>query len=276
MAVQEIDEELVNGLKQAKSRRMYFALVLKGGADGALLISKQKVPPADIAQAKKKSGGSAVIQGACFGEDGKIIFEVAKMPGATWAAAVRTIAKRDAGLTIQAEFRQGNDPDLLEEGEAPTTSQTGPTQQSGQPQSTEQTQAGPLPETQKWEPALRTWEQASATALASIDQLVSSLEASNDELALAISGIIQQAQADFPDTLDEALTGLVSAAKAGKAGEAEGFRNKSEIAIKAALAYLNNNAKTFDGCENNPFGVHVQIRAPLTEALKQVLIAVKK
>jgi hypothetical protein len=129
---------------------------------------------------------------------------------------------------------------------------------------------------QKWEPAHRTWEQASATTLASIDQLVSSLEATNDELALAISGIIQQAQADFPDTLDEALTGLVAAAKAGKAGEAEGFRNKSEIAIKAALAYLNNNAKTFDGCENNPFGVNVQIRAPLTEALKQVLIAVKR
>ena len=51
---------------------------------------------------------------------------------------------------------------------------------------------------------------------------------------------------------------------------------KSEIAIKAALAYLGNNSQTIDGCEHNPFGISVSFRAPLTDALKQVLIKVKK
>ena len=58
---QEIDEELVTGLKAAKSKRMSFAVVLKGGSDGALIVSKQKIPPTAIAEAKKESGGSAVI-----------------------------------------------------------------------------------------------------------------------------------------------------------------------------------------------------------------------
>jgi hypothetical protein len=275
MAVQEIDDKLVDGLRQAKGKRMYFALVLKGGTDGALMVGKQKIPPGDIADAKKRTGGSALITGACFGEDGKMVFEVAKLPAGTVANAVKNIAKHSSGLTINPEFRLSTDPDVVGEGESPAT-QTAPITTGANTEPITKGPLGPLPDTQKYEVALQTWEQAAAVAMSSVDKLVSSLEAAGDDLALGISGIIQQAQADFPDTVDDALTGLVAAAKAGRAPEAEMSRNKSEIAIKAALAYLNNNAKTFDGCENNPFGVPVKIRAPLTEALKQVLIAVKK
>ncbi|HEX3998394.1 MAG TPA: hypothetical protein VHX65_07590 [Pirellulales bacterium] len=275
MAVQEIDEKLVDGLKQAKGKRLYFALVLKGGTDGALMIGKQKIPPAEIADAKKRTGGSALITGACFGEDGKLVFEVAKLPAATVANAVKNIAKHCAGQSVNPEFRLSTNPDVVGEGAQPPT-QTGSVATDAKNESASKGPLGPLPDTQKYEAALQTWEEAAAAAMSSVDKLVSSLEATGDDLALGISGIIQQAQADFPDTVDDALTGLVAAAKAGRAPEAEMGRNKSEIAIKAALAYLGNNAKTFDGCENNPFGVAVQIRAPLTEALKQVLIAVKK
>src|SRR6266403_104858 len=115
--VQEIDEELVTGLKAAKSKRMSFAVVLKGGSDGALIVSKQKIPPTAIAEAKKLSGGSAVIKGACFFEEGKYIFEVAKQPPATLANALKLIARRDSGLSIQPECRVGTDPDLKDEEE---------------------------------------------------------------------------------------------------------------------------------------------------------------
>ena len=145
------------------------------------------------------------------------------------------------------------------------------------PQTTPETaQHGPLPETAKYSTALQEWEQAAAAALSATDKLVAALDATDDDLADAICQVIEQLKADFPDTLDDALTGLVAAAKAGNAGEAESYRNKSEIAIKAALAYLGNNRQTIEGCEHNPFGIGISFGAPLTEALKQVLIKVKK
>jgi hypothetical protein len=273
--VVELDAELAAGLKAAKGKRMYFAVVLKGAADGALIVSKQKVPPGAIAEAKKKSGGSAVIKGACFGEEGKHIFEVAKEPPGTLANTLKILAKRDSGLTIHAECRVGSSPDLVDEEDAKATSTAKPTTTT-KPTGQQTAQKGPLPEAEKYAAALNTWEKASAAALSATDKLLSSLQATNDEVALAIAKIIEKMRNDFPDTLDDALTNLAKSAKAGNAADAESYRLKSEIAIKASLAYLGNNAKTIEACENNPFDVSVPFRAALTEALKQVLINVKK
>jgi hypothetical protein len=125
------DDALANGLKAAKSKRMYFAAVLKGGADGALIVSKTKVSPADIAEAKKKCGGSSVINGICFGEDGRHVFETAKSAPATLAQALKTIAKRDANLSIIPICRIGGGPDL-EDRDAPAAPAT-PAQAAAKP-----------------------------------------------------------------------------------------------------------------------------------------------
>ena len=85
---------------------------MKGGADGALLVTKTAVPPNDIAAAKKKSGGSAVLKGFCFYEDGSYIFEISKVPPAPMARVIKTIAKRDAGMTINVDCRMSSDPEL--------------------------------------------------------------------------------------------------------------------------------------------------------------------
>jgi len=274
----ELDKDLLDGLHAAKTKRCYFALVLKGGTDGALLVSKTKIPPAAIAEAKKSSGGSAVVEGFVSFADGAYVFETAKDSPATAAQAVKTIAKRDAGLAIHADFRQSTD--LEQEGaegeheqhDAPVTG----TAQTAPPTTPETAPHGPLPEAAKYATALQEWEQAAAAALSATDELIAALDATDDDLADAIAQVVEQLKADFPDTLDDALSNLASSAKAGKAGETESYRNKSEIAIKAALAYLGNNAHTIEGCEHNPFGINISFRAPLTEALKQVLLKVKK
>ncbi len=270
MSTAEIDEDLVTGLKAARSKRMYFAVVLKGGTDGALLVSKQKIPPTEIAAAKKKSGGSAVLKGACFVEDGRYVFEVGKVPPATLSAAIKKIAKRDAGLTLQVDCRLGTSDDLLDDDDKAAAAKAAADQQALQ--DTHE----PLPETAKYEAAQLTWQRAAATALNAVERLVSTLESTGHEVALAIAEVIKNLQHNFPDTLDDALGGLVQAAQTGRAGDAEACRNRAEIAIKASLAFLNNNAKTIEGCEKNPFGINVPFRAALTDALKQVLIAVKK
>ncbi len=121
----ELDKDLVDGLKAVKSKRGYFALVLKGSNDGALILSKTKVPPGDIAAAKKQSGGSAVVKGFCQYEDGKYVFETAKEAPGTAAQAVKAIAKRDAGMAVNAEFRVSTDPELLaDEGDSTATAST--------------------------------------------------------------------------------------------------------------------------------------------------------
>ncbi len=263
---------------------MYFAAVLKGGNDGALIIKKTKVPPAAINEAKKQSGGTAVVKGAVFGEDGKLIFEVAKAPPGTMENALKVIAKRDSGLSIHPECRVGTNPDLFDEhSESESESEESathgkPTESDGQrpqPKPQKSRVPGPLPAAAKYAEALQIWEQASAAALSATDKLISSMRSIDDEVATAIADIVDKMRGDFPDTLDEALTGLSSAAKLGKADDAEMYRNKAEIAVRASLAFLNNNAQTNEGCEQNPFGVTVSFRAPLTEALKQVLTSVK-
>lgn len=100
-----IDEDLLTKLHMAKTKELAFALVMKGGADGALLLERNKIPPVLINVAKKKTGGTAVLQGRCFFEDGKYIFAMEKIPPATAVAVVKKVVKRDSGLTIHAEFR---------------------------------------------------------------------------------------------------------------------------------------------------------------------------
>jgi serine/threonine protein kinase len=114
----DIDSELATNVKAAKTKRMYFAFVAKGSSDGALVISKTKVQPALITDAKKKSGGTQVSKGACFGEDGKLVFEMAKEPPATMEATLKKVVQRDAGLTQVCVCRVGTNPDLADDSPA--------------------------------------------------------------------------------------------------------------------------------------------------------------
>ena len=50
------DLDLATALKMAKGKKMYFAFLLKG-SEGTLIVSKKKVPPKQIAEAKKELGG---------------------------------------------------------------------------------------------------------------------------------------------------------------------------------------------------------------------------
>jgi serine/threonine protein kinase len=133
-----LDSELAANVKTAKTKRMYFAFVAKGSNDGALVLSKTKVSPVMISVAKKKAGAGPVSQGACFGEDGKIVFEMAKEPPATMDAALKHVIQRDAGITQACVCRRGTNSDLGD-GEpqktpVPTTTQS-PKQQTA-PQKT--------------------------------------------------------------------------------------------------------------------------------------------
>src|SRR5262245_55756081 len=92
---------------------MFFAFVPKG-SDGKLIVSKKKIPPKEIAEAKKEISGGMPVTGKCFGEDGTMVFLVAKPAPPALSAVVKKVAKRETGLTIDPEFRVASDADAEE------------------------------------------------------------------------------------------------------------------------------------------------------------------
>src|SRR5262245_31091729 len=99
-----IDKDLVTALKAARGGKpMRFAFFPKG-AEGKLLVDK-KVPAQQIAETKKATGASSVLKGRCVGEDGTLVFEVAKEPPGTLLGQLRKRVKEDAGLTWPIAIR---------------------------------------------------------------------------------------------------------------------------------------------------------------------------
>jgi hypothetical protein len=114
----EIDKELQTTLKQAKAGRpMQFAFLGKG--PGGKLLAAKKLAPNLIAEAKKAEGGT-LFKGRLFGEDGTLVFEVAKEPPATLAAQLKRCIKEHAALTGEVVVRVKADAEAdLEPGAAP-------------------------------------------------------------------------------------------------------------------------------------------------------------
>src|SRR5262249_31796060 len=98
-------------LKQAKGKKMFFAFIPKGGSDGQLIVSKIKIPPKQIADAKKQIGGGNAVTGKCFGNGSTMIFQVAKAAPPTMAPALKKVVKRDTGLTVVPDVQLAGDAD---------------------------------------------------------------------------------------------------------------------------------------------------------------------
>lgn len=107
----DVDSELAVNVKAAKTKRMYFAFVAKGGSDGALVLSKSKVTPVLITDAKKKSGGTKVYQGACFGDGDKLVFEMAQDAPPTMEDTLKKVIHRETGISQHCVCRTGTNPD---------------------------------------------------------------------------------------------------------------------------------------------------------------------
>jgi hypothetical protein len=108
--VRKIDKLLATNLKKAKMARAekpyFYALVLKGGTSGKLLVDRLKIKMGAIQAAKKATGGSAVIIGVCYFDKQlkKLVFETVKRPVPTWNLLVKKLARDEAGLAIEVKF----------------------------------------------------------------------------------------------------------------------------------------------------------------------------
>src|SRR5215510_3517443 len=94
----------------AKSKKMFFAFIPKG-ADGKLIVSKKKIPPKEITEAKKEIGGGTPVTGKCIGPLEGMVFQVAKAASPTLGPAIKKVTKRDAGLNLVPEVKLEKDAD---------------------------------------------------------------------------------------------------------------------------------------------------------------------
>jgi hypothetical protein len=108
------DAELLTALKLAKSKKMFFAFIPKG-SEGKLIVSRKRIPPKAITDAKKEIGGGPPVTGKCIGPLDGMVFEVAKAPAPTLGAAIKKVAKRDTGLSLVPAVQTAADADADED-----------------------------------------------------------------------------------------------------------------------------------------------------------------
>jgi hypothetical protein len=75
-----MDEKLKAALGAAKGAVHNFALVAKGPMVVYILVSKTPIKDDVVQAAKKEHGGNAVVRGKCQGQNGELVFRVAKDP----------------------------------------------------------------------------------------------------------------------------------------------------------------------------------------------------
>src|SRR4051812_40651854 len=95
-------DDLTSTLRAALKKPMFFVFVANG-AQSRLLAEKKKISARDAASAKKECGGGTIFRGRCKGENGTLVFEVAKQPPATLAPLIKKIIKQEAGLNYPVE-----------------------------------------------------------------------------------------------------------------------------------------------------------------------------
>lgn len=110
----DIDSDLLLALKQAKSKKMFFAFIPKG-SEGKLIVSKKKIPQKVVAEAKKEVGGGTAVTGKCMGPFDGMVFEVVKAVPPAMTASMKKVIKRDTGLTVLPDIQLAGDADDDEE-----------------------------------------------------------------------------------------------------------------------------------------------------------------
>lgn len=124
---EERDAKLATALRQAKQQPMFFAFVPKGTIDGALLVAKKKISTKEVNEAKAEIGGKKVLRGRCVGEDGKLVFELAKEPPGTLAKQLKKVIHESAGMMMGVECRVVADlEEEQDEGDSETPSASAP------------------------------------------------------------------------------------------------------------------------------------------------------
>ena len=118
----ELKSALKLAAKAPSGKPHFFAMIIKGGVEGTLIVDKRKIASKLIDAAKKEFNTSTVVKGVCFGDGEILVFETAKPPAGNLDSIAKRMAQvRAEGLSIKPEFKLGRDDEHVAEddGDAP-------------------------------------------------------------------------------------------------------------------------------------------------------------
>lgn len=94
-----IDEESISALKEAKTKEVFFALVVKNANVGAMLVNKTgKVPTKLIDKAKDDCDTKTTVVGRCFAKNGLLTVKTVKPVDTNGETLTKKLVK-EAGFT---------------------------------------------------------------------------------------------------------------------------------------------------------------------------------
>ena len=71
-----LDEELAQGLKQARKKPRNFVLLGKGTTVLKLIIDKKPIKSSDVQEAKKATKATTVVSGVVVGDGADLVFKL--------------------------------------------------------------------------------------------------------------------------------------------------------------------------------------------------------
>jgi hypothetical protein len=111
-----MDEKLKLALTAAKGAVHNFVIVAKGPTVVFLLVRKTPIKDAEVQAAKKEHAGNAVMRGKCQGQEGELVFRVAKDPTVDDKKLKEFITKA-TNLPVKPRFEVVTDEDVEGEGD---------------------------------------------------------------------------------------------------------------------------------------------------------------
>lgn len=104
MAQVTVDDELVEGLKQAKKSPRNFALIAKGAAPLKLLVQKKRFRDGDLMKAKTEAKGNLVITGVLLASGADFAFQVVGEEPAIKPIKLKELIAEQAGMPVKPRF----------------------------------------------------------------------------------------------------------------------------------------------------------------------------
>ncbi len=104
-ATATLDEDLLNGLQQARKKKpRYFAMITKGPDVVGLIVQKKRILEGQAQKAKVEFKGNQIIQGVCQGQGVELTFEVVEAEPSIKPIKIKEFINERTELTVKPQW----------------------------------------------------------------------------------------------------------------------------------------------------------------------------
>ncbi|MDX1943772.1 MAG: hypothetical protein SFU86_00065 [Pirellulaceae bacterium] len=105
MPAEEIDKDLLEGLRQARKRAQHFVLICKGNDPLKLLVDRKRPRDGELRLVRSDVGGNRLIRGVVEGDGGVLVFFVQDEEPKVKPARLREMVAQQTEIMIRPEYK---------------------------------------------------------------------------------------------------------------------------------------------------------------------------